>query len=125
MSKKLLTAIDDALEHILQQVQISTAIVEVELASILGSILGETIKAGINVPGPANAFPLRDRRMIHQMLGEEIRPPLLCFFSPDKRKEAAPLIRRGNTGTGGIQDRRRDIDIKRHRLEDPAAQRFR
>ena len=55
MKKHALTDIDDALEHILHDVLVSTESEEVELSAASGRVIAEIIKADINVPGYDNS----------------------------------------------------------------------
>lgn len=55
MKKHALTDIDDALEHILHDVLVSTKSEEVELSDASGRVIAEIIKAKINVPAYDNS----------------------------------------------------------------------
>jgi molybdopterin molybdotransferase len=55
MNKNTLTVLEDALEHILQHVPVTTATEEVALSNLSGRVISETIKAAINVPGYDNS----------------------------------------------------------------------
>jgi len=55
MNKHVLTTIDDALEHILRDVSVSTEFEEVALSDASGRVIAENIKADINVPGYDNS----------------------------------------------------------------------
>lgn len=55
MNKNALIPIDDAIEHILQQVAVTTNVEELALSDLSGKVIAETIKASINVPGYDNS----------------------------------------------------------------------
>ena len=56
MKKHELTAIEDALEHILRNVSsAATAVEDVVLSQAVGRVIAEAIKADINVPGYDNS----------------------------------------------------------------------